>query len=94
MGLPRPELQIPVFDLFGNTRFYLDLGWPAWRLALEYDGAEFHTEADAERDTNRRAWIRERGWTVRVYRKEDVFTSSQHLDSEVMRLVNAARSAR
>ena len=94
MGLPRPELQIPVFDLFGNARFYLDLGWPAWRLALEYDGAEFHTDADAERDAHRRAWIRERGWTICVYRKEDVFTSSQHLDTEVMRLVNAARSAR
>lgn len=91
MGLPRPELQIPVYDLFGNERFYLDLGWPAWRLALEYDGAEFHTEAEAEHDRQRRKWIKDRGWTIRVYRKEDVFTTSQHLEHEVMGLVNDAR---
>ncbi len=91
MGLPRPELQIPVYDLFGNVRFYLDLGWPHWRLALEYDGEEFHGEEATEHDLARRKWIRERGWTVKAYRKEDIFTSSQHFEHEVMALVKKSQ---
>ncbi len=94
MGLPRPECQIPVHDLFGVVRFYLDLGWSRWRLALEYDGEEFHTEDDAEHDARRRTWIHDRGWTVKVYRKADVFTPSQHLEDEVSRLVRQMMSGR
>lgn len=94
MGLPRPELQIPVYDLFGNVRFYLDLGWPHWRLALEYDGEEFHGEDAKEHDLARRTWIRKRGWTTRAYRKEHIFTSSQHFEHEVRGLVNIAQRLR
>ncbi|MCZ3385676.1 MAG: hypothetical protein LH630_01595 [Actinomycetia bacterium] len=42
MGLPRPELQLPVYDLFGECRFRLDVGWKNWMLALEHDGEKFH----------------------------------------------------
>ena len=91
MGLPRPALQIPVYDLFGNIRFLLDLGWPQWRLALEYDGEEFHGEDAQEHDEGRREWIGKRGWTVRAYRKADIFTSSQHFEREVRALVNEAQ---
>jgi hypothetical protein len=93
MGLPRPELQIPVHDLFGNIRFYLDLGWPHWRLALEYDGEEFHGEEQAEHDTWRRSWITKRDWTVRAYRKADIFTTSRHFEDEVQGLVRDVRHA-
>jgi very-short-patch-repair endonuclease len=91
MGLPRPELQIPVYDLFGKERFRLDLGWPHWRLALEYDGEEFHGEDAEEHDEARRKWIGDRGWTCRAYRKAHIFTSSQGFEHEVMGLVNIAQ---
>lgn len=92
MGLPRPELQIPVLDLFGIERYLLDLGYRRWRLGLEYDGEEFHGPEHAEHDESRRTWIGGRGWTVRAFRKMHIFTTNQAFETEVMELVNAARS--
>lgn len=91
-GLPRPELQIPVVDAFGKTRYFLDLGWRHWRLALEYDGEEHHGPDRVEHDNRRREWIAKRGWTIRIYRKEHIFTSSQAFEEDVFALVNLARA--
>jgi hypothetical protein len=93
-GLPRPELQIPVLDVIGNVKYYLDLGWRHWRLALEYDGEEYHGPEQVEHDNQRRAWIAERGWTIRIYRKEHIFTRSQAFEEDVLALVNQARAGR
>lgn len=93
MGLPRPELQIPVHDMYGVERYRLDLGWLRWWLALEYDGEEHHGEDRREHDEARRSWISGRGWTVRAFRKEDIFTSSRHFEDEVEALVTQARAA-
>lgn len=90
MGLPRPVLQIPVPDLFGRNRFWLDMGWPQWMLGLEYDGEEFHPEERRAHDEARRRWIEGRGWTLRAYRREDIFTVSRHFENEVGELVRQA----
>ncbi len=92
MGLPRPELQVPIYDLFGRVRFRLDLGWRHWMLALEYDGEEFHGPEQQEHDESRREWIEQRGWCVRAFRKEHVFSTSDLFELEVMALVNQARA--
>lgn len=94
LGLPKPELQIPVVDLLGNERYLLDLGYRRWRLGLEYDGEEFHGPEHAAHDERRRTWIGGRGWTVRAFRKVHIFTTSQAFETEVMELVSAARSGR
>jgi hypothetical protein len=94
MGLPRPQLQIPVYDLFGNVRFLLDLGWPEWLLALEYDGEEAHPEERLAHDEARREWISGRGWTVRAFRRRDIFTASRHFEDEVKTLVKRSAPAR
>jgi hypothetical protein len=93
MGLPKPELQIPVYDLFGRVRFWLDLGWPEWMLALEYDGEEFHPEERKAHDDARREWIAGRGWTVRAFRRADVFTASRHFEEEVRELAKGTVAA-
>ena len=93
MGLPRPELQIPVEDMHGAARFRLDMGWRFWRLALEYDGEEFHGDEFEAHDEARRQWIRGRGWTVGVFRKEHIFAASPVFEEEVNKLVTVARSA-
>jgi hypothetical protein len=64
-GLPRPEAQVPL-DVDGRVEFRLDLGYPDRRIAVEYDGLEFHTSrSHRRRDEVRRARIREiHGWTV------------------------------
>jgi hypothetical protein len=91
MGLPRPQAQVPVHDLFGEVRFWLDLGWKNWMLGLEYDGEEFHGPEQRAHDERRRAWIEQRGWIVRAFRKEHVFMSDQAFEYEVNRLVGEAR---
>jgi hypothetical protein len=90
MGLPGPDLQIPIYDLFGNARFRLDMGWRHWKLGLEYDGEVAHPEERRAHDEARREWIAGRGWTVRAYRRGDIFTPSRHFEDEVSRLVRDA----
>ncbi|QYC44690.1 hypothetical protein Nocox_35655 [Nonomuraea coxensis DSM 45129] len=41
-GLPRPSTQLRV-DLGDDHHAYLDLGWEAFKVAVEYDGQEHHT---------------------------------------------------
>ncbi|HEX5016753.1 MAG TPA: hypothetical protein VFX15_04115 [Actinomycetes bacterium] len=94
MGLPRPEVQIPVYDLFGNVRFWLDMGWTRWMLGLEYDGEDAHPEERRAHDEARRKWIESRGWTVRAFRREDIFTRSRKFEDEVRELVGERRWSR
>lgn len=59
-GLPRPVLQFPV------GRYLLDLAWPAFRVALEYDGRD-HALCDRRgRDLDRLEDLRGDGWIVLV----------------------------
>ncbi len=63
-GFPAVTTQIEVPR--GRGRPYrLDLGWPERRVAVEYDGREFH-EGAAQRahDERRRAHLARLGWTV------------------------------
>lgn len=71
--LPPPELQYWVL-VGGRPTYRLDLAYPRARVAVEYDGREFH-EGDAQReaDEKRRQWLRDHGWTVIVVDK-DSFT--------------------
>ncbi|MCW2759463.1 MAG: hypothetical protein JWO46_3209 [Nocardioidaceae bacterium] len=69
-GLPAPELQWWV-DVGGVPTYRLDLAYPRHRVAVEYDGEEFHTSPDARRrDEERRAWLRAHGWIVIVVRRD------------------------
>lgn len=60
-GIPRPQTQIEFHDL----RIRVDMGWPEWKVAVEYDGIQHWT------DSRQRSWDIERiallealGWTV------------------------------
>jgi hypothetical protein len=65
-GLPSPTPQFWVM-VDGIPTYRLDLAYPHARIAIEYDGQEFHSgPADRERDRTRRTWLREHGWTVVV----------------------------
>lgn len=94
-GLPRPIPQAPILDDFGNELFYLDLGLPEIRYAAEYDGEEWHSsDADQERDRKRRTWLRdERGWTIDVFKKNDVFGPDQTVQVALRHGIVAARRA-
>jgi very-short-patch-repair endonuclease len=80
-GLPRPTAQIPVGGDGNSARFRLDLGWPQRKVAAEYDGEEYHAQADSSHDLERRRVIESVfGWTVIVARKEDVLGRSMLLE--------------
>lgn len=70
-GLPRPQLQVWV-EVDGRPTYRLDLAYPASRVAVEYDGAAFHSSPEQRRhDEERRELLREQGWTVIVVRVGD-----------------------
>lgn len=69
-GLPEPVAQFWVAE-HGSPVFRLDLAYPRARIAIEYDGEEWHSsDRDRDRDLRRRAWLEERGWTVVVLTKQ------------------------
>ncbi|MEU7861969.1 hypothetical protein [Nonomuraea sp. NPDC049141] len=71
-GLPRPSTQIRV-SLADDRFAYLDLGWPDFQVAAEYDGQQHHTSsADQLHDERRRAELRGLGWRIIAVRR-DVF---------------------
>lgn len=66
-GFPRPQTQIPVFDDFGDPRYFLDLGWEDVLIAVEYDGDHHRERVRFGRDIVRSEFIACRGWThIRV----------------------------
>lgn len=79
-GIPRPECQVRV-PAPGGGSYFLDMGLPDRRLAAEYDGEAFHTEADAVRDSGRREWMRrEEDWIIVVARSHNVHGRHQDID--------------
>lgn len=71
-GLPSPVPQFWV-EVDGTPTYRLDLAYPQHRIAIEYDGHEFHTMTDEQRsrDRARREWLRSNGWVVIVVRNGD-----------------------
>lgn len=70
-GLPAPQPNAWV-EVDGYGRVRLDLSYPRLRIAVEYDGVEFHTSPAArEHDARRRAALRRQGWIVIVVTRGD-----------------------
>ncbi|ART68547.1 hypothetical protein BTO20_08125 [Mycobacterium dioxanotrophicus] len=78
-GYPRPQTQIPVPGEDGQPRYYLDMGWEEYMLAVEYDGAQ-HADALGY-DIIRHEYVAHLGWTtIRVaagHRRPDILRRLQ-----------------
>lgn len=72
--LPAPKPQHWVETDDGWVR--LDLAYPHHKIAVEYDGYDFHlrTEEQREADRIRRKWLRDNGWHVIVLTKSSFNT--------------------
>ena len=69
-GLPTPEPQYWIY-IDGVPVFRLDLAYPRLKVAVEYDGQEFHTSKEQrDHDEARRKWLSDHGWTVIVVDKD------------------------
>lgn len=92
-GMTMPELQHWVM-IDGVPTYRLDLAYVRAKIAIEYDGEEFHSSAaDRAYDERRRAWLRAQGWYVIVLTKKSF--SSDAIDAWVreLREVLAERTA-
>lgn len=70
-GYPRPQTQLPVLSPDGRRQYYLDMGWPELKLALEYDGEQHRLAPDIYAyDIQRSEDIAYLGWNrIRVVKK-------------------------
>jgi hypothetical protein len=60
--LPDPLVQVPVHDRSGRVVAHADLGYPEWKVALEYEGRQ-HADADQfGRDIDRYSLMAADGW--------------------------------
>jgi hypothetical protein len=64
-GLPIPETQIPILDEDGDAFAFVDMGWRAIKLAVEYDGDQHRTSRPQYvKDLRRLPKIEKRDWEV------------------------------
>jgi Protein of unknown function (DUF559) len=92
-GLPTPELQYEVIDGNGELR-RLDFAWPEYRVAVEYDGVDWHCDADAmHRDRRRRAALQDVGWTVIAIVFDDVRRHAWDFVARIRQQFEHARAA-
>lgn len=70
-GLPTPEPQVWV-EVDGVPTYRVDLAYRLARVAVEYDGIDFHSTVEQRvRDERRRRELESLGWTTIVVRRGD-----------------------
>jgi hypothetical protein len=83
-GLPRPQTQIPVLGVDRVPVAYLDLGWPEYLVAVEYDGAHHQTDRRQYlKDIRRLEKLERMGWII-------VRVVAEMGPAEILRRVRAA----
>ena len=71
-GLPEPVLQYEIIDRDGEL-WRVDFAWPELRLAVEYDGFDWHSSPQQlRRDRRKRAALQDLGWRVLSIVSDDV----------------------
>lgn len=64
-GLPRPQTQIIVRNVWGAVLARIDMGWEEWLVGVEYDGAQHWTDPRVRaNDIERTAELERRGWRL------------------------------
>jgi hypothetical protein len=82
-GMTPTELQYEIIDRSGRT-WRLDFAWPEHKVAVEYDGFDWHSDPEALRkDRQKRAALQELGWVVISI----VFDDVRHRSSEMVRRI-------
>ncbi|WP_436527813.1 endonuclease domain-containing protein [Actinoplanes sp. HUAS TT8] len=71
-GIARPQPQFEVRDHLGRFVARVDLGWPAARVAAEYEGDHHRERTQFRRDVHRLNALRDAGWTVLRFTANDV----------------------
>ncbi|OBA85962.1 hypothetical protein A5662_03530 [Mycobacteriaceae bacterium 1482268.1] len=92
-GLPIPELQYEVVDGNGELR-RLDFAWPDQRVAVEYDGLDWHSDPEAmRRDRRRQMALQDVGWIVISIVFDDVRRRAWDFIARINRELGDSRAA-
>ncbi|HZN83011.1 MAG TPA: hypothetical protein VFC01_25535 [Mycobacterium sp.] len=92
-GLPTPVLQYEIIDGNGELR-RVDFAWPDQRVAVEYDGMDWHSGPEAMRnDRRRQAALQDVRWTVIPIVFEDVRYRAWEFVARIDRQLQRARAA-
>lgn len=67
-GFPRPQTQIRIADRYGFVVARLDMGWPEYRVGVDFDGVHHWTDPkQRDSDIERYSLLPELGWAdIRV----------------------------
>jgi very-short-patch-repair endonuclease len=64
-GFPRPTTQIVVCNEYGDFVARIDMGWPEFRVGVQYDGPQHWTDAERHaRDIDQQAELQALDWKI------------------------------
>lgn len=63
-GFPEPATNRPVLDPATGIRFFLDLSYERWMIAIEYDGKDHFDPERARKDRHKDEVLHDQGWSV------------------------------
>ncbi len=88
-GLPEPVLDYDVIDDSGRFVATVDMAYPQWKIAIEYDGAH-HAEGEQwEKDVDRLARLEAAGWRVIRVTSTTLFRNPGVIISRVLAAIAA-----
>ena len=82
---PTPQFRIEAY--------YVDFAFPDIKLAIEADGAAYHSDDRKERDRIRDSFLRRRGWTVKRFLGATIYNRADNCAFDIKREVQLRREA-
>ncbi|MGY1603814.1 endonuclease domain-containing protein [Geodermatophilus sp. SYSU D00815] len=83
--LPAPQVQVPIHDRAGRVVARADLGYPEWKVALEYEGRQHAEAGQFGRDIDRYSLMAADGWLTLRF-------AARHLSGPVVVLDRTTRA--
>ena len=80
-----PEVQYPVQDVRRRRAVWLDLAYPAHRIAIEYEGAEHVRPERVLRDSGRYTDLVDRGWRIYRFTRKEVYREPDEIAAKISR---------
>ncbi|MDG4828594.1 DUF559 domain-containing protein [Solwaraspora sp. WMMD1047] len=92
-GLPRPVAQHEVRAKSGRLLGRVDLAYPHWRIAIEYEGDHHRERAAFRRDVTRLNTLRTAGWLVLRFTATDVLRTPSQTTHQVAAAIRERRGS-
>ncbi|HEX8347575.1 MAG TPA: DUF559 domain-containing protein [Actinoplanes sp.] len=90
-GAPALTAQHEVFDGRGRLIGRVDLAYPQWRIAMEYEGDHHRGRSQFRRDVNRLNQLRSAGWLVLRFTADDVLRRPRLVVAQVAAAIKERR---